>query len=334
MNTDLEKRILTQLQRGVEITSRPFQTLDAGNACTQQSFQCLEVLKKAQAEGLIRRFGGIFDSRLLGYKSILCALDVAPDELEEKAAIISAYPGVTHCYERTPLYNETRYPNLWFTFAALKNRYDDEIGALQSAIGDRKSECYELPSLRRFKIDVVFNLDAAGSHPPVTVEGVVPEGLAADFSEEEKALVRAIDQQIPLVEQPFAAVAEQIGQGEQWVLSTLRKWKEKKVLRRVGAVLYHREAGLKNNAMCVWPVEPADLQRAGHAVASRPEVTHCYQRPRVDVFPFDLYAMIHTGSLKETEALYRDISESCGLTGGELFASGREFKKSSMYYFR
>jgi hypothetical protein len=69
-------------------------------------------------------------------------------------------------------------------------------------------------------------------------------------------------------------------------------------------------------------------------VASRPEVTHCYQRPRLDVFPFDLYAMIHTGSLKETEALFEDISTSCELSGGALFASGREFKKSSMQYFR
>jgi DNA-binding Lrp family transcriptional regulator len=295
----------------------------------------LEILKKAQADGLVRRFGGIFDSRRLGYKSILCALDVSPEQLEEKAAIISAHPGVTHCYERS-LRDGTcgMYPSLWFTLAVLHDRYDDEITALQSAIGNRQSKFYELPALRRFKIDVVFNLDATGSHPPVTVEGVVPDVVPMEFSKAEKALVRAIDQQIPLVEQPFAAVAEQIGQSEEWVLSTLRTWKEQGILRRIGAVLYHREAGLKDNAMCVWPVEPADLSRAGTCVASRPEVTHCYQRPRLDVFPFDLYAMIHTASRAETEALFEDISESCGLSGGELFASGREFKKSSMQYFR
>ena len=77
-----------------------------------------------------------------------------------------------------------------------------------------------------------------------------------------------------------------------------------------------------------------DVIAAGRRVAARPEVTHCYQRPRLDAFPFDLYAMIHTGSWEETDALFRDISADCGLRGGELFASGREFKKSSMEYFR
>jgi len=330
-----DKKILTALQRGVEITSRPFQCLEKIAVPQRSCFHPLEILKKAQSDGLVRRFGGIFDSRRLGYKSILCALDVSPEQMEEKAAIISAHPGVTHCYERS-LHDgsSSSYPSLWFTLAMPHDRFDAGVSALNSELRTLNSELYELPAIRRFKIDVVFNLDAAGSHPPVTVEGVVPEVFPTKLSEEEKELVRAIDQQIPLVERPFAAVAEQIGQSEEWVLATLRRWKEQGMLRRVGAVLYHREAGLKNNAMCVWPVEPMDLERAGTCVASRPEVTHCYQRPRVDVFPFDLYAMIHTGSLNETQALFEDISESCGLSGGKLFASGREFKKSSMHYFR
>jgi len=348
MKTDLEKQILTQLQRGVEITSRPFQPLENVDAVSSPRFQSLEVLKKAQSDGLVRRFGGIFDSRRLGYKSVLCALEVALDEIEEKAAIIRAHSGVTHCYERFPTSQKpNHYPNLWFTFSALLNEFDYELEFLNSELRTTPaawqarnpvppkagSELLQLPALRRFKIDVVFDLSHA-DHRPVAVEGVVPEVLSPDFSEEEKELVRAIDQQIPLVEEPFAAVAEQIGQSEEWVLSTLRKWKEQGVLRRVGAVLYHRQAGLKANAMCVWPVEPEDLLRAGTCVASRSEVTHCYQRPRFEKFPFDLYAMIHTESLEETEALFSDISESCRLSGGKLFISGREFKKSSMRYFR
>ncbi len=348
MRTD-DKKILTALQRGIEITSRPFQTLEAGSACspkhfqpleagsacTQQSFQTLEVLKKAQADGLVRRFGGIFDSRRLGYKSMLCALDVAPDQLEEKAAIISAHPGVTHCYERS-LRDGRRgvYPALWFTLAMPHDEFDDGWERLRSDLEAGSSNLFQLPALRRFKIDVVFDLHATARRPVARSGGVMPEASALDFSEEERALVRAIDQQLPLVERPFAAVAEQLGQIEEWVLSTLQGWKEQGVLRRVGAVLYHREAGFTANAMCVWPVAEEDLLRAGSCVAARSEVTHCYQRPRVAAFPFDLYAMIHTASWEETDALFRDISESCGLSGGELFASGREFKKSSMKYFR
>lgn len=325
---EAEKKILTCLQRGVDITSRPFTGFDLPEA------EVLALLTRSLDEGLIRRFGGIFDSRYLGYKSILCALDVAPEQLEEKAAMISAHPGVTHCYERTPVHSETRYPNLWFTLAMPQDEFDAGWKTLCIQVETGTSKLFQLPALRRFKIDVVFDLQSVTRNQCSSGNGIVPEITPSGLSEEERALVRAIDQQVPIVEQPFAVVAEQIGQSEEWVLSTLQSWRERGVLRRVGAVLYHREAGFKANAMCVWPVAEEDLLRAGSCVAARPEVTHCYQRPRLDVFPFDLYAMIHTSSWAGTETLFKNISESYGLTGGELFASGREFKKSSMKYFR
>lgn len=324
---DVEKSVLTALQRGVEPVSRPFANLDLPET------DVVSLLKRSKDEGLLRRFGGVFDSRRLGYRSILCALDVADDLLAEKAALISALPGVTHCYERIPYRGEGAYPKLWFTLAALRDQYDQVLDCLREELAP--GLLYELPSLQRFKIDVVFNLHAEKPARPLVKSA--PRGLDdesyREFSEDEKSLVRALDQQIPLVAQPFAAVAEQIGQSEEFVLSSLKNWKEQGALRRIGAILYHRQAGFNANAMCVWPVV-GDMADAGRRVAARPEVTHCYQRPRFNRFPYDLYAMIHTASWEETEALYKDISVTCGLSGGELFASGREFKKSSMMYFR
>ncbi len=318
-----EKEILTRLQRGIEITSQPFAPGE------------LKVLQKAQADGLLRRFGGIFDARRLGYGSILCALDVPPEQLEQKAAVIAGHPGVTHCYERRPLHSSQSYPVLWFTLAMLHDEFEDGLNKLNSELGTENSELLQLPAVKRFKVDVVFDLQASARDEtlpgrPVKVPCDEPFRI---FSEEEKQLVRAIDQQLPLVDQPFAALAAQLGRSEEAVLCALRGWKEQGVLRRVGAVLYHREAGFKANAMCVWPVG-GDVAAAGHRLAARPEVTHCYQRPRLDAFPFDLYAMIHTRSWEQIDVLFRDLSAGCGLTGGELFVSGREFKKSSMKYFR
>ncbi len=317
------------MQRGVEIISRPFQSLELPEAAV------LMLLQRAQADGLLRRFGGVFDARRLGYKSILCAVDVPPDQIEQKAAVISAHPGVTHCYERTPYRGEGRYPKLWFTLAMLRDEFEQGIAALKEALDPLHSTLYELPAIRRFKIDVVFDLQATAPGEPDAGRGpqVTDDESSREFSGDEQALVRALDQQLPLVARPFAAVAEQVGKSEAFVLSALRNLKEQGVLRRIGAVLYHREAGFTANAMCVWPVS-GSITEAGRRVAARPEVTHCYQRPRLDAFPFDLYAMIHTGSWNETEALFQSISSSCGLNGGELFASGREFKKTSMKYFR
>jgi DNA-binding Lrp family transcriptional regulator len=349
----VEKKVLTQLQRGVEPVSRPFQTPELPEK------EVLALLHRAKEEGLLRRFGGVFDARRLGYKSILCALDVPADQLAEKAAVIVAHPGVTHCYERLLLHGEGDYPLLWFTLAMLHDEFDEGVSALRAqleTLSTRNSSCLrqirrggklsqletlnpkllELPALRRFKIDVVFDLHTRNrdeTFPGIDSAHAAHDESFREFSEGEKKLVRALDQNIPLVGQPFAAVAEKTGQTEEAVLSTLQKWKEQGVLRRIGAILYHREAGFKANAMCVWPVS-GDVSAAGRRVAARPEVSHCYQRPCLERFPFDLYAMIHTGSWEQTDALFKDISLTCGLSNGQLFASGREFKKSSMQYFQ
>jgi DNA-binding Lrp family transcriptional regulator len=326
---DVEKSVLTQLQRGIEPVSQPFQGLEIPEDAV------LALLRRAKEAGLLRRFGGVFDARRLGYKSILCALDVSPEQMKEKASIIRAHPGVTHCYERLPLYGRGNYPSLWFTLAMLHDEFDAGIAALREQLFP--CTLFDLPALRRFKIDVVFDLQTRNRDE--VFPGIDPAAIPAQvepfrsFSAEEKALVSALDQQIPLVARPFAALAGPLGQTEEMVLATLKGWKEQGVLRRIGAILYHREAGFKANAMCVWPVE-GDIAAAGRRVAVRPEVTHCYQRPRIETFPFDLYAMIHTGSWDETRALFKEISFACGLENGELFASGREFKKDSMKYFQ
>ncbi len=323
-----EKDVLTRLQHGVDAVARPFQ----GMALPES--EVVALLERALADGLVRRFGAVFDARRLGYRSVLCALDCPPGRLETQAAIIAGHPGVTHCYERRPLVGDGDYPALWSTFAMLHDVFDDGLAALRRQLGS--DSLLELPALRRFKIDVVFDLRTVDRDE--TFPGVVPASQRAvgesfrDFPEPERALVRALDQQIPAVERPFAVIAGQLGRCEADVLDQLQAWKREGVLRRIAVVLNHREAGLKANAMCVWPVE-GDVTAAGRRVAQRPEVTHCYRRPWAVRFPFDLYAMIHTPSWPQTRALFDDISADCKLSGGELFASGREFKKSSMHYF-
>lgn len=332
-----EKQVLTRLQRGIEPVARPFRGLEIPED------DVVSLLKRAQKEGLVRRFGGVFDARRLGYRSILCALDVTEDQLEEKAARVSAHNGVTHCYERTPYSGEGNYPKLWFTLAMLHNEFEKGLAELEKALSPplrsgatEDSILYELPAIRRFKIDVVFDLHTRNRDEtfPVAASPVTDDESFKVYTEAEKELVRALDQQLPVTARPFTAVGEQIGQSEEWVLSTLKTWAELGALRRIGAILYHRKAGFKANAMCVWPVAENNITEAGRKVAARAEVTHCYQRPRLDAFPFDLYAMVHKDNWDETERLFYEISERCGLSGGELFASGREFKKTSMKYFR
>ncbi|MBM4152558.1 MAG: Lrp/AsnC family transcriptional regulator [Kiritimatiellaceae bacterium] len=329
--SDVEKMVLTRLQRGVLPVERPFK----GFELPEDSV--VELLIRAKQQGILRRFGGIFDARRLGYQSVLCAYDCASELIDKKAALIAEHPGVTHCYERRPLHGSEPYPPLWFTLAMLRDEFHDGIASLRAQLKPECGTLYELPALQRFKVDVVFDLHGSGRDE--LQSGINPATLLdqddvyLSFSTEEKQLVRAMDQHIPLVTRPFAQLAEELGQTEQFFLETLTRWKEQGVLRRIGAILYHRKVGFSANAMCVWPID-GDVAEAGRRVAQRPEVTHCYQRPRMDGFPFDLYAMIHTQSWEQAEALYQTISTACELRAGRILGSVREFKKSSMTYFR
>jgi len=268
---------------------------------------------------------------------VLCALDTPAERIEAKAQIVAAEDGVTHCYERRPLLGGGDYPALWFTLALLHDEFSAGLARLRGQLEDADSRLLELPALRRFKIDVVFDLRTRARDESFPGAAAAADFAQAEdfrvFSERDRNIVRAIDQDIPLVEQPFNLIAERVGIAPCELLEILRDWKAAGILRRVAAVLRHRQAGFKANGMCVWPVA-GDIIEAGRRVAAQPEVTHCYQRPRCAELPFDLYAMIHRGDWDATRALYEDISDRCGLKDGEMFASLREFKKSSMQYFK
>ena len=116
-------------------------------------------------------------------------------------------------------------------------------------------------------------------------------------------------------------------------MEVLGRWLKSGVARRIGLLLRHRLVGFKANGMCSWSVPADQVQEAGRRVASCREVTHCYERPAAEDFPFNLFAMIHTTSWKNTQDLFQRISDDCGLKDGQLLLSVHEFKKTSMQFF-
>ena len=325
--TPVERETLTQLQRGIALAASPFLHYPLPEV------DVVRLLRRAQAEGVIRRFGGVFDSRRLGYRSMLCGVAVKEEHLEASAAVICQHPGVTHCYERRPVAGGQAYPLLWFTIAMPEADFDAGLEALQMQIP--ASEIFRLPALQRFKIDVVFDLrnagaDEASGSSSTKLQGDDPGSVL--LTKQEQLLVRLLGGSLPVAEQPFQLVAEQIGMAVPDLLDTLRRWSQQGILRRVAPILFHREAGFIANGMCVWPVA-GDVAVPGACVAARPEVTHCYQRTRVPGFAFDLFAMIHAGSEEALRGMFAAISTACSLADGALLLSTREFKKSSMQYF-
>ena len=154
------------------------------------------------------------------------------------------------------------------------------------------------------------------------------------FSETDKALVRILQEDLPLTSEPYARIARSLGMTEKQVLQRVGSWCEQGVIRRFGASVRHRQVGYKANCMVAWRVdEPEEQRRVGELFSALPRVTHCYSRPVFKDWPYSLYTMIHGGDRKEVDEMIAEMSAASGIGDYRAVFSVKEWKKTSMRYF-
>lgn len=146
----------------------------------------------------------------------------------------------------------------------------------------------------------------------------------------ERKFLMTIQDELPLVRRPFAGWAAQLGLTEDELIATLEAFRDRKWVRRFGALLHHREAGFSHNAMVTWDVPAAELDAAGARAAALPYVTHCYSRTRHAAWPYNLYAMVHSRGEAESDRRVAEARAAVGDYPGLVLLSTREFKKTSL----
>ena len=117
------------------------------------------------------------------------------------------------------------------------------------------------------------------------------------------------------------------------MLELLRTFKERKLMRRFAAVMNHRNAGFKANAMGVWAVPDADLDEIGPQMAGFAAVSHCYRRPTYDDWPYSVFTMMHGRNARDCEATIEAIRTETGIDEYCLLWSIKEYKKVRLEYF-
>ena len=319
--------LLLALQRGLPLDRRPVARV--GEKLGLAEDQVLERAAVFVRDGLVRRFGAVFDARSLGYDSTLCAVEAPEPDLERLAALLQPLPGVTHCYQREGM------PSLWFTLTAPAQ----ELAGAVAALARQMAPCalLNLPTRRTFKIGVVLDVRAAAGRTPApavpTHRAAARGATAREFPERERAVVRLFQKNLPLTAEPFVAAAEALHWAPDELLALLGTWQQQGVLRRIGLVPYHRELGFAVNGMCIWKADPEKIEAAGRVLAAAPEVTHCYERAMDPRFPYNLFAMLHAQSLPEAQAAQARLAAAAGLFAGRMLLSVREFKKTSPQFF-
>jgi DNA-binding Lrp family transcriptional regulator len=149
----------------------------------------------------------------------------------------------------------------------------------------------------------------------------------------DKQILAALQGDLDESPEPYAAIAQRLGVPEDEVLDRIRSMLDEGVIRRIGAMIRHIEAGIGFNGMVVWKVDPHRTQTVGNMLASFPEVTHCYERPPFGVNGGTIFTMVHASSEEGCMEIVRRLSEATGVDQYEILFSERELKKVSMTYF-
>ena len=156
-----------------------------------------------------------------------------------------------------------------------------------------------------------------------------------DLNETDRALIAAVQDGLPLVERPYAVLAQELGSTEQDVLKHMARLQQQGLIKRVGVVVRHRALGYRANAMVVWDVPEESTEWTGQLLAAEPRITLCYQRPRrLPDWPYNLFCMIH-GMTRED--VLRDLAAMIERHGLEsiphaVLFSVRAFKQCGAHY--
>ena len=281
---DLNQKLLAIIQDGFPLVERPYLRLaemlncdggkdavenDAGAKCANLAVSEQEVfdeVEKMRTSGVIRRIGGVYDSKKLGFISRLCAGKVPASEndfsaehhaqtpMEKFAVVVNDEPAITHNYIRSHEYN------VWFTVIA------ENESAIQTVVDRVCSQTdlhdvHVLTATKKYKINTVMGAKAPVDSRQLAVgsdcqksDGECDESRATRHCEpkvkqsptaaltdsDRKRIIIACDD-IPHSLTPF----------KDWGVSCdeLREDIAAKRMRRFGAILRHQDAGFPCNAM-------------------------------------------------------------------------------------
>jgi len=139
---NIDRELVNRLQDGLPACRRPFDTL--ADALGLPVNALLERIRRLLDEGVLSRFGPMFNAERLGGALSLCAMQVPGARFDEIAERVNDHPEVAHNYARD------HRLNMWFVIATERV---EEVAGIISAI-ERETGCrvYDMPKQQEFYI--------------------------------------------------------------------------------------------------------------------------------------------------------------------------------------
>ena len=299
---ELGRNFLNRYQGGFPVTEQPFVQVAAELDTDVASL--IETIQQMLDDGVLSRFGPLYDASSMGGSLTLAALSVPDERFDEVAELVNQMPEVAHNYQREHLLN------MWFVVAT------ETPQSLQLAL-DRIEQAanlpvYNFPKLQTFYLGLWLQIDDSDRVSTQPIPGPLKQG-GMIIDELDRSIVQTTQAGLPLQIAPYTVVAAECGCDTQTVLRRIQRMLERGVIRRIGAIPNHYQLGLKGNGMSVWDVDDAKLQELGARVGRLDCVSHCYERPRhPPLWPYNLFAMIHGHDRDEVNAKLKQVAELLG----------------------
>ncbi len=324
---DVDKALLTEVQKQFPVTHRPFAFLGEKLGISEQA--CLERVSRLKTNKVIRQLSAIFDTRTLGYQSTLAAMKVDPARVDEAAEVINQHPGVSHNYKRNDPFN------IWFTVAVPPTDSLEQVVNMLHTLA-KAEQTIILPTLRLYKIGV--KLDLTGKEESLESQGDIYDEkrrmmTKPPLTESDIRFIRVMQEDLPMLEMPFGVWAEQAESTEEELFTWAGRMEHLGYMRRFAAILHHRNAGFLANAMVVWQVPQEQVDVVGEQMALFREVSHCYRRPVYPSWPYPLFTMIHAQTYSACMDVVKRIEERVGQFPHKNLFSTQEYKKVRVKYF-
>ena len=326
-----EALVLNHIQGTVPMVRRPFAAIGRDIGLSED--EVVGIITALKERRVIRNFSAIFNPKTLGYAMGLVGMEIPEERIDGAAAIINAHPGVSHNYLRNHRYN------IWFTLAEESAEwFSRSVEALAKATG--ALDFLVLENEQVFKIGVQLPVGGKKpSHGPLSGPASLGHPVPEDLNPEEKEAVTLLQQDLPVVKQPFLslAMAGNPAMGEKRLLELGASLKERGIMRRYAAVLRHMNAGFTHNAMTVWKLPQPEYTAHSPEIAAFIEeraVSHLYTRTvHPGKWEYPLFAMIHTTSDADMTGVVERLSRKSGIKEYMALKSLREFKKQRVVYF-
>ena len=141
-------------------------------------------------------------------------------------------------------------------------------------------------------------------------------------------LLAALEEGLPFVAEPFAAVGERLGIPQGEVIARVRRLKEAGIIRKFRARIDQRKVGIVANALVAWKPGDSGNGDTGARLAAFPSVTHCYERePIPGRWEYTHYTVHHGYSRDAVEREVETIARAIGCPDYTILFSTREFKR-------